>query len=74
MDLDIDFILFERGYWDSVQFGYIPDFEDKDQMISWYSGIAWGRAGKGHPCTEQLESGEIKAFIEEEMSIVIKGG
>jgi hypothetical protein len=65
MHFELNFEAFCRGYWDSVQFAYIPDY-DSDGIKSWYAGLNWGRAGKGQPYTEQLDSGEITEWIESE--------
>lgn len=45
---------FNRGYWDSVQFAYIPDYSP-EEIQAWYAGFQWGKAGKGEPSTEDFE-------------------
>ena len=58
----VDYEFFLRGFWDSVQFGYVPDFENDLQANSWGLGIAWGKLGNGEPlldCPKFLSKFEI---------------
>ena len=58
----LDCIAFERGFWDSVQFGYVPDY-NKNEMKNWTMGYAWGKAGKGCPDSEPETIKEMEAFL-----------
>ena len=48
------FGMFVRGFWDSVQFGYVPDFTDTEEQAAWFSGYKWGKDGNGEPSMEDF--------------------
>ncbi len=48
------FDAFLRGFWDSVRFAYVPDY-DVDELQSWLAGLHWGKSGKGLPTVEDFD-------------------
>ena len=50
----LHFSAFLRGYWDSVQFGYVPDYDTAELQV-WAAGLQWGNAGKGEPSVEDFD-------------------
>ena len=51
----LHFYAFINGYWDSVQFGYIPDY-DTAELQAWSCGFMWGKDKKGEPTIEDFDA------------------
>ena len=49
------FDAFVRGYWDSVQFAYIPDY-NKIQLEAWQRGYLYGKDGNSEPSFDDFEA------------------
>lgn len=45
---------YERGYWDSIQFSYVPDFRTKEDQLAWCLGFADGKQGQ-HKTIDEFE-------------------
>ena len=46
---------FEQGFWNGVNLGYIPDFDEAEQMMSYLEGYRFAKEGNSYA--------ELRAFI-----------